>query len=179
VRITAKVDYAVRAAAELAARYSTLDDPGYVKADEVAESQAAPEAFVLGILNQLKLAGLVESKRGADGGYRLAFPPDRITVADIIRAIDGPLANVAGAYVEDVSYPGAAERVRDVWVALRAAMRTVLDETSLADVAAGSLPDGIRALIADDAAWKTRPNRLQTRRGGGEPPLDASPRTTS
>jgi Rrf2 family protein len=163
VRITAKVDYAVRAAVELAARYSTDGDSRYMKADEVAEAQAAPEAFVLGILNQLKLAGLVESKRGADGGYRLALPPERIAVADVIRAIDGPLANVAGAHVEDVNYPGAAEHVRDVWVALRAAMRTVLDETSLSDVAVGPLPDSIRALIADDAAWKTRPNRLQTR----------------
>ena len=166
MRITAKVDYAVRAAVELAARYSTDGDPRYTKADEVAEAQAAPEAFVLGILNQLKLAGLVESKRGADGGYRLASPPDRIAVADVIRAIDGPLANVAGVHVEDVAYPGAAGQVRDVWVAVRAAMRTVLDETSLAEVAVGPLPEGVRALIADDAAWKTRPNRLRTRPRG-------------
>lgn len=169
MRITAKVDYAVRAAVELAARYapSIDDEPRYVKAEEVSDAQDVPVAFVLGILNQLKLAGLVESKRGADGGYRLALPPERIVVADVIRAIDGPLANVSGSYVEDVSYEGAAVRVREVWVALRAAMRTVLDTTTLADVCSGSLPAGVTALIADDAAWRTRPNRRQTRPRGG------------
>jgi Rrf2 family protein len=165
VRISAKIDYAVRACAELAARYGTRPDgsPRYVKAEEVSDAQGMSPAFVLGILNQLKQAGLVESHRGAEGGYRLAYPPEKIAVADVVRVIDGPLANVAGRNVEDVAYGGAAAPVREVWVALRAAMRTVLDRVSLADVADGSLPPEIRGLIADDAAWKTRPNGRLTR----------------
>ncbi len=168
MRITAKIDYAVRACAELAARYGSLPDGtiGYVKAEDVAEAQGVSSAFVLGILNQLKQSGLIESRRGADGGYRLAYPPERIVVADIVRVIDGPLANVAGQYVEDVVYGGAAAPVRDVWVALRAAMRTVLDRVTLADLVSGTLEPEVRALIADDAAWKTRPNGRQTRPSG-------------
>jgi len=178
VRITAKIDYAVRSCAELAQRYGAVSSGGrngdepeasrWVKADEISEAQNVSVAFVLGILNQLKQAGLVESKRGADGGYRLAYPPADIAVADVIRAIDGPLANVSGRYVEDVEYGGAARSVRDVWVALRASMRSVLDEVSLADIVSGRLDAGVRALIADDAAWKTRPNgRSTVPRAGG------------
>lgn len=168
MRITAKIDYAVRACAELAARYGDARDdapPPYVKADAVSDAQGVSVAFILGILNELKQAGLVESRRGADGGYRLAYDPERIVVADIVRAIDGPLANVAGKYVEDVAYPGAAAPVRDVWVALRASMRSVLERVSLRDIAAGDLTDGVRELIAGDEAWTTRPNRLRTRPG--------------
>ncbi|WP_460533153.1 RrF2 family transcriptional regulator [Humibacter ginsengiterrae] len=164
MRITAKVDYAVRACVELAARYET--DAGgtvrWVKADEVSLAQGVPIAFVLGILNQLKQAGLVESRRGAEGGYRLAAPPTDIPIAAVIRVVDGPLANVAGRYVEDVEYGGAAGSVRDVWVALRASMRSVLEHVTLADVQRRSLPEGVRALIADDSAWKTRPNGRST-----------------
>lgn len=172
MRITAKTDYAVRACVELAARFhpSGGDEhrgegggAPYVTAEAIAAAQRVSVGFMLGILNELKLSGIVESRRGADGGYRLAYAPDRIVVADIVRAIDGPLANVAGSYVEDLSYGGAAGSVREVWVALRASMRTVLEEVTLADVAAGKLPKGARALIADEAAWKTRPNRRQTR----------------
>lgn len=155
MRISSKTDSAVRACAELAARHA---GGGYVKATTVAEAQGMSLSFVLVILNELKQAGLVESRRGSDGGYRLAAPPDRIPVADVVRAIDGPLANVAGSYVEDVEYGGAATAVRDVWVALRAAMRTVLDEVSLEQVASGRLPDGVGGLIESADAWRTRPH---------------------
>lgn len=167
MRITAKVDYAVRAAAELAARYGEVDEggSGYVKAAVVAQDQGMPLPLALGILNELKLAGLVESRRGSDGGYRLAVPPERIPVADVVRVIDGPLANVAGTYVEELEYPAAAVAVRDVWVAVRAALRSVLDEVTLADLVSGALSPDVRALIAGEDAWRTRPNRRDTRAG--------------
>ncbi|WP_265522384.1 RrF2 family transcriptional regulator [Oerskovia flava] len=165
MRITAKIDYAVRACVELAAAWDSAPGaaPRFVKAESISHAQAAPDAFVLGILNQLKRAGLVVSRRGADGGYCLAHPPESIVVADVVRAIDGPLANVAGSYVEDVSYAGAAAPVRDVWVALRAAMRSVLDTVSLADIAGGELPPDVRRLLADETAWSTRPHGRETR----------------
>ena len=164
MRITAKTDYAVRICAELAARYaiSSASDT-FVKAEELSSAQSVPVPFVLGILNELKQAGLIETRRGAVGGFRLALPPEQVVVADIVRAIDGPLANVAGRNVEDVHYLGAAVPVRDVWVALRASMRSVLDRVTLADIVAGQLAEPVRSLLADDAAWKTRPNRRNTR----------------
>ncbi|MCL2516223.1 MAG: Rrf2 family transcriptional regulator [Microbacteriaceae bacterium] len=166
MRITAKIDYAVRACVELAARYDDVTGaaagPRWVKADEVAAAQEVSVAFVLGILNELKQAGLVASKRGADGGYRLAFAPAEITIADVIRVVDGPLANVAGRHVEDVGYGGAAGAVRDVWVALRASLRSVLEGVSLEDVATGRLAAPVRALIEGDEAWKTRPHGRAT-----------------
>lgn len=180
MRITAKIDYAVRACVELAATEPGLRAPGtadgprdpgaaaerpWVKAETVAERQGVPVPFVLSILSELRRAGIVESRRGAEGGYRLAHPASAVTVADVVRAIDGPLASVGGGYVEDVSYGGSATAVRDVWVALRAAMRTVLDATSLADVARGDLPGPVVALLADDGAWSTRPHGRSTRVG--------------
>ncbi|WP_425956907.1 RrF2 family transcriptional regulator [Xylanimonas sp. McL0601] len=156
MRITAKIDYAVRLCVELASRY---DDGSYAKSDELAAAQQIPVSYVLGILNTLKQTGLVETRRGADGGARLAAPPAEIAVADVIRAIDGPLASVGGRHVEDVAYPGASAPVRDVWVALRVAMRSVLDVVTLADVLAGELPAPVGALLAADDAWRTRPNR--------------------
>jgi Rrf2 family protein len=158
VRITAKIDYAVRLCVELASRY---DDGLYAKSDELADAQQIPVAFVQGILHTLKQSGLVETRRGSDGGARLAAPPAEIVVADVIRAIDGPLATVGGEHVEEVRYPGASAAVRDVWVALRAAMRSVLDTTSLADAVAGALPAHLTGLLADDDAWHTRPNRRE------------------
>lgn len=156
MRITAKIDYAVRLCVELAARY---ESGAYAKSEELSEAQQIPVKYVLGILNTLKQTGLVETRRGADGGARLAAPPAEIVVADVIRAIDGPLASVGGHHVEDVAYAGASAPVRDVWVALRAAMRSVLDAVTLADVVAGDLPASIAQLLAADDAWRTRPNR--------------------
>ena len=152
MRISAKTDYAVRAAAELAA-----SDPGvWVKTETVADRQGIPLPFLLNILAELRTAGLVQSRRGAEGGYRLAAAADEIAVADVIRAVDGPLANIAGDRPEDVEYAGAAVALRDVWIALRATMRTVLEGVTLADVAAGSLPGPLADLLADDDVWRAR-----------------------
>lgn len=151
MRITAKVDYAVRAAIELAAA-----PPGPVKGDALAAHQAIPVKFLENILADLRRAGLVASQRGADGGYRLAVPADRVTVADIIRAVEGPLADVHGTPPEEVDYPGPAARLQEVWIATRAALRAVLEEVTVADVAAGRLPPAVAGLVAEPGAWSRR-----------------------
>jgi Rrf2 family protein len=152
VRVSAKVDYAVRAAVELAAA-----PPGVnVKAEAIATAQAIPRKFLDNILQGMRQAGLVESRRGPEGGHQLARPAADIAIADIIRAIDGPLANVGGRFPEDVRPPGAAEPLREVWIAVRSALRSVLDETTLADVASGELPARVRELAAQPGAWERR-----------------------
>jgi Rrf2 family protein len=151
VRISAKTDYAVRAAAELAA-----GDGQWVKTDAIAQSQGIPLPFLLNILSELRSAGLVQSRRGTDGGYRLARPADQLQIAEVIRAVDGPLANIAGSRPEDLAYTGAAESLRDVWVALRATMRSVLEGVTVADLAAGTLPAEVAELIGTDDAWQAR-----------------------
>jgi Rrf2 family protein len=151
VRITAKVDYAVRAAIELAAA-----PPGPVKGDALAARQAIPVKFLENILADLRRAGLVASQRGADGGYRLAVPAERITVADIIRAVEGPLADVHGTPPEEVDYPGPAAGLQGVWIATRAALRAVLEEVTVAAVAGGRLPPPLVALGAEPDAWSRR-----------------------
>jgi Rrf2 family protein len=160
VRISAKSDYAVRAAAELAAAQVAHHGPrhtsAWVKTEAVATTQGIPLAFLLNILAELRTAGIVQSRRGVEGGYRLAHPADEITVADVIRAVDGPLANIAGAKPEDMSYPGAAAALRDTWVALRATMRAVLERITLADLAAGRLPENVTHWISDEDAWEAR-----------------------
>jgi Rrf2 family protein len=152
VRISAKTDYAIRAAAELAAA-----PPGqWVKTESVSNAQDIPLPFLLNILAELRTAGLVRSRRGVDGGYQLARAASELTVADIIRAVDGPLANIAGSRPEDVAYQGSAVALRDIWVALRATMRSVLEGVSVADLAAGKLPDQIMALLDPEDVWRTR-----------------------
>jgi Rrf2 family protein len=131
MRISAKADYALRAAAELAA----VEGTGPLKGEAIATAQAIPGKFLEAILTSLRTAGLVASQRGADGGYWLARPADRISVADVIRAVEGPIATVRGSRPEDVSYTGSAAGLRDVWIELRSSMRGVLEETSLADLA--------------------------------------------
>jgi len=155
VRISAKTDYAVRAAAELAA----LADEWPVKAERIAEAQGIPVAFLENILGQLRQAGIVDSRRGPDGGFLLARPPDRISIADVIRAIDGPLAGVSGARPETLEYEGAAAPLREVWVAVRASLRAILEHTTLADLAAGDLPDAVVRSTRDPDAWVTRAPR--------------------
>lgn len=152
MQVSARVDYGMRALLELAGRGA--DD--LVTAEELARSQEVPEKFLEGILTQLRRAGLVVSKRGADGGFRLGRPADRITVADVFRALDGPIAAVRGLAPEDLEYSGAAENLRDVWVATRAALRSVLEEVSLADVVAGRLPEHAVALLSRPGAWSRR-----------------------
>ena len=152
MRISAKVDYAMRAMTELAAS----DGETLVKADRIAAAQGIPLKFLHNILQELRHARLVESQRGPDGGHLLARPADEITVADVIRAIDGPLGAVAGAPPEDREYEGPAERVRDTWVALRASVRGVLESVTLADIAENHLPSEVTGLIGEPGAWARR-----------------------
>jgi Rrf2 family protein len=131
MRVSAKVDYALRALTELAA-----SPPGFVKAERLATAQAIPLKFLENILLELRRAEIVSSQRGAEGGYRLAKPAAGISLAEVIRAVEGPIATVRGARPEDVEYAGAAAALREVWIELRASMRGVLEETSLADLVA-------------------------------------------
>jgi Rrf2 family protein len=149
VRVSAKIDYAIRAALELAA----AEDAKPVKGERIATAQAIPLRFLENILMQLRHAGLVESRRGAEGGYRLARPAGEVTLADVIRAIDGPLAGVSGSRPETLGFDGVAEPMRDVWIAVRAALRGVLEQVTLADVVAGELPGHVRELLSDQDAW--------------------------
>jgi Rrf2 family protein len=148
VRVSAKADYALRATIELAAA-----GDGPVKGERVAQAQEIPLKFLENILGDLRHAGIVRSQRGAEGGYWLARPADEITVADVVRAVEGPIANVRGLGPEAVTYPGSAERLRDVWIAVRANLRAVLEQVTLADVARGELPAAIELLARDPEAW--------------------------
>jgi Rrf2 family protein len=151
VRITARVDYGVRAAIELAAAEAPP-----VKGEVLAAHQQIPGKYLENILADLRRAGLVSSQRGAEGGYRLARPAETITVADVIRAVEGPLADVHGAPPEELDYPGPAAALQHVWIATRAALRSVLEEVTLADIATGDLPAEIAGLLDDPAAWARR-----------------------
>jgi Rrf2 family protein len=151
VRISAKADYAVRAALELAAAEG---EP--VKGERLAAAQDIPLQFLEHILLELKHARLVQARRGARGGYWLARPADEITVADVIRAVEGPLANIHEAAPEELHYAGAAERLRDVWVAVRANLRAVLESVTLADVCSKQLPWRLEAMLADPEVWAKR-----------------------
>ena len=200
MRVSAKTDYAIRAALELAA----ADGGTPVKGERIATAQSIPLRFLENILLELRHAGFVESRRGAEGGYRLARPAaeitladviraidgplagvtgdrpekldftgnaeplrdvwvavraslravlEHVTLADVIRAVDGPLAGVSGARPETLGFDGAAEPMREVWIAVRAALRGVLERITLAQVVAGELPDHVRTLLADEDAW--------------------------
>jgi Rrf2 family protein len=151
VKVTAKADYAVRAVLELATA-----DGALVKGERIARSQDIPLKFLENILVDLRHADLVQAQRGADGGYRLARGPDAITVGEVIRAVEGPLASVRGQPPESVEYDGAAEHLRTVWIAVRASLRSVLDDLTLADVVAGRLPARIRRLTEAPDAWLRR-----------------------
>ena len=150
MRTTAKADYAVRAAVELAAAGEL------VTAEHIAKAQGIPVNFLENILRDLRRAGVVESRRGQQGGYALARPADETSVADVIRAVEGPLANVRGLPPEELEYVGSAAKLRDVWVALRASVRSVLEQVTLADLARGELPERVDALTRDADAWVRR-----------------------
>jgi Rrf2 family protein len=152
MRVTAKADYAVRATIELAAG----EQGSPRKVEELATAQEIPLSFLENILTQLKSAGIVRSQRGPEGGYWLARPPAEVTLAQVIRAVEGPLVGVRGQRPEETSYSGSAEVLQQVWVALRANLRAVLEQVTLADVAAGTLPDEVLALTRDDDAWHAR-----------------------
>lgn len=151
MQVTARVDYAIRAVAELAAHPDTA-----LTRNDLAVAQELPGKFLESILRDLARDGILASQRGSTGGFRLSRPASTITLADIVRAVDGPLAAVRGYPPESVSYQGAAESLTKVWVATRAAMRQVLETTTVADLVSGSLPQIVQQLIADDQAWHRR-----------------------
>jgi len=151
MRLSAKADYALRAAIELAAHPDE-----HVKMERIAAAQDIPLRFLEHILLELKHAQLVESRRGAEGGYRLARRAEELTLADVIRAVEGPLANVRGLRPEALEYAGSAAPLRDVFVAMRASVRTVLEHVTLADVARGELPEVVHELVRDADAWSPR-----------------------
>ena len=155
MHVSARVDYGTRALVELAAAWEA-DPRGLTKGEDLARAQGIPAKFLEGILRQLRQAGLVSSQRGADGGYRLDREPSAITIADVVRALDGPLAAVRDLRPEDVHYSGGADHLRDVWVALRSAMRDVLEHTTLANVQSGELPERVRAYLEEPDAWRRR-----------------------
>ncbi|MBM3674545.1 MAG: Rrf2 family transcriptional regulator [Actinobacteria bacterium] len=151
MRISAKADYAVRLGCELAAAPG-----GTVRGVDLAEAQDAPLQFCESILGALRTAGIVASRRGSRGGYLLALPANEVTVADVIRAVDGPLAAVHGEAPETLHYGGAATRLVDVWIAVRASLRDVLEHVTLADLAAGKLPKSVERKAADPEARRRR-----------------------
>jgi Rrf2 family protein len=151
VRVTAKVDYALRALVELAAA-----DGATVKGERLAERQGMPLKFLENILAELRRAGIVGSQRGADGGYRLLRAAGDVSVADVIRAVEGPLADVRGIPPETLDLPGPAAPAREVWLATRAALRSVLEVVTVGDIAANDLPPIVTQLLADPDAWARR-----------------------
>jgi Rrf2 family protein len=164
VHITAKSDYAVRAVLSLARHESDpVTDPEagpveepVVKIGVICEEQGLPRKFLEGILGDLRRAGIVRTRRGGNGGYGLARPADEITLGSVLRAVDGPLAEVRGLRPHETSYSGAAEHLPEVWVAVRHALREVLDETTVAQVLSGKLPPAVAAMVTADDAWAPR-----------------------
>lgn len=152
MRVTAKADYAVRAVVELAGGSSQSP----LKVDEVAKAQHIPLSFLENILTQLRSAGIVRSQRGPEGGYWLARPPEEVNLAQVIRAVEGPLVGVRGQRPEEIEYEGSAESLQQVWIALRANLRKVLEHVTVADVAAGRLPKEVLTLTREEEAWTTR-----------------------
>jgi Rrf2 family protein len=153
VYISAKVDYAIRALCGLA------DSGCAMTSAALAAGQNLPDKYLESILNDLRRANLVVSRRGADGGYLLSRPASEIRLADVIRPLEGPLAEVRGLRPEAATYEGAAESLQTVWVAVRASLRSVLEKTTIADIVSGRLPRSIRALAADPDSWISRPAR--------------------
>jgi Rrf2 family protein len=154
MRVTAKVDYAVRAATMLATHAE--EEGGRLKGDRIATAQDIPVKYLENILSELRQSSIVRSQRGAEGGYWLARPADQITVADIIRAVEGPLAHIRGERAENLDYPEGTGALQELWIATRASLRLVLDHVTLADVASGTLPPDIAALTQTPDAWEPR-----------------------
>jgi Rrf2 family protein len=152
MRISAKADYAVRAVVELAA----ADSEKPVKAERIATAQGIPLNFLENILGELRHAGIVRSHRGAEGGFRLARPATELTVADVIRAVEGPLASVRGAPPEEAEYAGSASALPRVWIAVRVNLRRVVEQVTIADIAQDTIPAPVDELTEDPGAWVTR-----------------------
>lgn len=151
MHISAKVDYACRALLALAATNGRA-----VTAEELAREQELPVRFLRAILNELRRGSIVASQRGNEGGYRLGRAPGEITLGEVFRRLEGPLAEVRNERPEQAVYKGAAEHLQEVWVAVRAALRDVLDEVTLADVLSGDFPVGVARLIEAPEAWQSR-----------------------
>ena len=151
MQVSAKTDYALRAASELAR--AATEEAGPIKGEWISESQGIPKKFMENILHDLKRSGIVRTRRGASGGYWLALPAEEISLATIIRAVEGPLANVRGEWPEAVEYQGAAVHLQEVWIAVRANLRAVLESVTLADIVDGELPSSITKLTRDPEAW--------------------------
>lgn len=149
--MSAKADYAIRALVELAVR----EGSGPVKGDSIAKAQVIPWKFCENILSELRGAGLVASRRGSDGGYWLARPAAEITLAEIVRLVDGPLAAVRGVRPSEAEFPASSAALKEVWVAVRASLRQVLEQVTVADVANGALPDAVHELLAQPGAWQS------------------------
>ena len=149
MRISAKADYAVRAVIELGG--ATSDAP--LKGEAIAGAQSIPLKFLENILSDLRHNGIIASRRGAEGGYWLALPAEEVTVADVIRAVEGPMATVRGERPERIVYEGKAEPLQQVWIAVRAALRSVTEQVTIADLRSGDLPEHVIALAADPEAW--------------------------
>lgn len=151
MQVSARGDYAVRAALGLAVAY-----PGVTSAQALADAQDMPYKFLEAILADLRRAGLVQGIRGPEGGYLLKRPPAEVTVGEVLRAVDGPLAGVRGQRPEETTYGGAATHLPELWIAVRAALRSVVDEVTLAQLASGRLPARVRRLTATPEAWQPR-----------------------
>jgi Rrf2 family protein len=151
VRVTAKVDYAVRAAMVLAR--AGQEEGGPVKGERIGLAQDIPVKYLENILSELRQAGLVRSQRGAEGGYWLARPPADIAIADLIRAVEGPLATVRGERAEHLDYDDDTAALQDMWVAVRASLRAVLERVTLADLVGGNLPPDVQKLVDDPESW--------------------------
>ncbi len=149
VRISSKADYAIRAVVELA----TLEDSWPVKAETLAAAQDIPGKFLLNILFELKSAGIVASQRGNEGGFRLGRAASEITLADVVRAVEGPLAQVGDVRPDQLEYKGSAEPLVEVWIAVREHIRSILESVSVADIATRNIPLTVRLITADPEAW--------------------------
>ena len=150
MRVSAKSDYALRALIELAARA----DSGPVSAEELGRAQEIPHNFLQAILADLRRAGIVISQRGQAGGWRMARPPEDVSVADVIRAVDGPLVSVYGLRPEAVAYNESAQVLQHVWIAARSSLRDVFEKVSIKALAEGRLPRSVAARTADEDAWQ-------------------------
>ena len=150
MRVSAKADYALRALIELAARH----DGAAVSAEELGRLQDIPHGFLQAILADLRRAGIVISQRGQSGGWRMARTPDSVSVADVIRAVDGPLVSVYGLRPEAVSYNASADVLQHVWIAARRSLRDVFEQVSIQQLADARLPKAVTSRTADEDAWQ-------------------------
>jgi Rrf2 family protein len=150
VQIPAKADYAIRALLTLA------ESERSISAEHLAQIQGLPPKFLGSILSELRRGEIVASQRGAEGGFRLAKPADQIAIADVLRVLGGPMAGVRGMRPETLDYEGPAANLRDVWVAVRASLRAVLEHVTIADVVSGHLPKVVTDLTSDPDAWHSR-----------------------